>query len=1205
MATQRLDVEKFTGENDFHLWRLKMRALLVHQGIEEVLEDPRTSKKISKVKDEDMQEAMDKAHNTIILSLGDGVLREVGDQTTTAGLWKKLEDLYTKKSLTKRLSTKKRLYTLQMEEGSSLTTHIDAFNRIILDLEDINVKIEDEDKAIILLSSLPSSYEHFVDTLLYGRQSLAMQDFKEALSSKESSKKSETKDGEGLSVRGRSEKRDGWKGKKKGRSKSKNSALKCFHCHKEGHFKRDCPERKIKPKDANNRSGNAAVASEDSDEGYDSAGVLVASNMQTEGKWVLDSGCTYHMCPHKNLFSSYQPFEGGKVLMGNNASCKVIGIGSVRLKMSDGIIRELDNVRHIPELKRNLISLSMLDKAGCCIRLESSSLKVIKGSLILMKGVMQHGLYILQGSAITGDVGVVIKQELDKTLLWHFRLGHVSESGLKELEKQGALGSDKISTVGFCEECVLGKSSRTRFKTAVHNTKGTLDYIHSDMWGPAQIESLGGACYFLSMIDDFSRMFDDLCEKSGIQRHKTVRHTPQQNGLAERMNRTLMERVRCMLFHSKLLKTLWAETLCTACYLINRCPSTAIELKTPYEVWSGRLADYTKLRIFGCTAYAHIKQGKLEPRALKCAFLGYPSGTKGYRLWCVDLKPPKCIISRDVIFNESEMLKNQTSTQSSIQKIPSAETPHFEVELSKTEDDQNTSHTGETQGSDETSAQTLEHISIQDYQLTRDRQKRQIKAPERLGYADLIAYALTAAQEVDQEEPKTYEEAIACKESTQWIKAMEDEMDSLNKNGTWKLIQKTRRKEDVKTAFLHGDLQEEIVMSQPEGFVNTQHPDWVCLLQKSLYGLKQSPRQWYLKFDSYMQELNFQKSSYDCCVYLRKTYGEEVIYLVLYVDDMLLASKSMKLINLLKQQLRDKFDMKDLGPAKKILGVEMIRNRTARTLFLSQEKYVNKILEKFGMLNCKPVSTPMAAHFRLSSQQCPSTESEQTEMLKTPYANSVGCLMYAMVLTRPDLSYAVSLVSRFMSNPGKEHWRAVKWILRYLKGITRYGLLYGGERANYNLVEGSVDSDYAGDLDNRRSLTGFLFTLNNCTISWKASLQSVVALSTTEAEYTAAVEAFKEAIWLRGMINELGYQQTSIPILCDSQSAISLSKNQVHHEKTKHIDIKLHFIRLEVSKGTVKLVKVHTTNNVADMLTKPVPMAKFEHCLDLAGICRI
>ncbi|KAH9728537.1 hypothetical protein KPL70_009073 [Citrus sinensis] len=437
--------------------------------------------------------------------------------------------------------------------------------------------------------------------------------------------------------------------------------------------------------------------------------------------------------------------------------------------------------------------------------------------------------------------------------------------------------------------------------------------------------------------------FDDLCEKGGIQRHKTVRHTLQQNGLAERMNRTLMEKVRCM-------------------------------------------------KVVGCKWVYKVKDGipDVEPKRFKARLVA-----KGFT---------------------------------------------------------------QREGVDYTEvfSPVVRHTSIR------------------------IILSLVAVYDMHLEQL------------------------------------------DVKTTFLHGDLQEEIVMSQPEGFVNAQHPDWVCLLQKSLYGLKQSPRQWYLKFDSYMQELNFQKFNYDCCVYLRKTYGEE-------------------------QQLRDKFDMKDLGPVKKILGVEMIRNRTARTLFISQEKYVNKVLEKFGMLNCKPVSTPMAAHFRLSSQQCPSTESEQTEMLKTPYANSVGCLMYAMVLTRPDLSYAVSLVSRFMSNPGKEHWRA--------------------------------------DL---------LFTLNNCTISWKASLQSVVALSTIEAEYTAAAEAFKKAILLRGMINELGYKKSSIAILCDSQSAISLSKNQVHHEKTKHIDIKLYFIRLEVSKGTVKLVKVHTSNNVADMLTKPVPMAKFK-----------
>ncbi|KAH9705461.1 hypothetical protein KPL70_011882 [Citrus sinensis] len=503
MAIQKLDVEKFTRENDFHLWRLKMRALLVHQGIEEVLEDPRTSKKISKVKDEDMQDAMDKAHITIILSLGDRVLREVRDQTTAAGLWKKLEDL----------------------------------------------------------------------------QSLAMQDVKEVLSSKESSKKSEIRDGEGLTVRGRSEKRDGWKGKKKGRSKSKNKALKCFHCPKEGHFKMDYLERKNKPKDTNNRNGNVVVASEESDEGYDSVGVLVASNMQT------------------------------KVLMGNNASCKITGIGSVRLKMSDGIIRELDNVRHIPELKKNLISLSMLDKV---------------------------------------------------------RLGHVSENRLKELKKQGALGSDKMSAVGFCEECVLGKSSRTRI-VWVYPLRSKDKVVDRFKAWKTLIETQTNRIVRKIRTDNglefCNKQFDDLCEKNGILRHKTIRHTPQQNDLVERMNRTLMERVRCMLFHLKLPKTLWAEALCTACYLINKCPSTAIEFKTPYEVWSGKLADYSKLRIFGCTAYAHIKQGKLEPRALKCAFLGYPNATKGYKLWCADFKPPKCIINVKTAFLHSDLKEEIVMSQ--------------------------------------------------------------------------------------------------------------------------------------------------------------------------------------------------------------------------------------------------------------------------------------------------------------------------------------------------------------------------------------------------------------------------------------------------------------------------------------------------------------------------------------------------------------
>ncbi|KAH9724313.1 hypothetical protein KPL70_007440 [Citrus sinensis] len=1056
----------------------RVRRLIRNEAFAEIT----SSKKPRKISEDDLPDVLDRAHSAIILSLGDGVLREVGGETTVAGLWKKLEDLYTKKSMAKRLATKKKLYTLQMEEGSSISDHIDAFNKINLDLEDINVKIDGEDKAMILLCSLPSSYEHLVDTLMYGRQSLSMVDVKETLSSKAATKK-EASHGEGLTVRGRPEKREGGQGKKK-RSKSRPKNMK--------------------------------------------------------GNWVLDSGCSFHMCPNRNFFKNYETYDGGIVVIGNDASCRVIGRGTIKLKMLNGTIRELTNVRHIPDLKRNLISLGMLDKMRCVIKLESGTLKVLKGSMVLMKGNLDNGLYVLQGSIVTGDVGVS-NQNLNKTLLWHFRLGHMSERGLRELSKQGALGEDKIEPLEFCEECVLGKSSRVKFSNGAHVSRGTLEYIHADLWGPAQTTSLGGAIYFLSLIDDHSIMvwvyvlkntdevfeqfknwktlietqtnkkvkklrtdnglefcnkrFEEFCTKHGIMRHRTVRYTPQQNGLAERMNRTLVDKVRCMLIHSKLPMSLWAEALSTACHIVNRSPSTGINFKTPYELWYGKPVDYSNLKIFGCPAYAHIKQGKLEPRALKSE-------------------------AGDITDMEIHDTENETASD---------------------------------QG------------RCEDYQLVRDKEKRVIRPPRRYAYADLIAFALTAAHEIATDEPRTYSEAINSDKAEEWIKAMDEEMMSLKKNHTWNLIERpaNKRKEgvdftevfslvvrhaflrillslvavqdmhleqmDVKTAFLHGEIDEMIVMSQPEG------------------------------------------SSFDCCVYFKTIEGGDKIYLLLYVDDILIACKEVKFFNELKQQLSNTFEMKDLGAVKKILRVQLKRDRKNGILSLTQHKYIKKVLEKFNMDICKPVQTPLPSHFRLSCQQCPNSDAEKAEMNKFPYSSVVGCLMYAMVLTRPDLSHshAVSVVSRYMANPGKDHWRAVVWILRYLAGTTGYGLIYGAEK-------------YA-----------------------EASLQSVVTLSTTEAEYTAAAEVIKEAIWHRGMVTELGFEQKQITVYCDSQSAICLSKNQIHHEKTKHIDFKLYFVRLEISKGVIKMAKIHTDSNIADMLTKAVPGAKFEFCLNSAGIWRI
>jgi hypothetical protein len=342
----------------------------------------------------------------------------------------------------------------------------------------------------------------------------------------------------------------------------------------------------------------------------------------------------------------------------------------------------------------------------------------------------------------------------------------------------------------------------------------------------------------------------------------------------------------------------------------------------------------------------------------------------------------------------------------------------------------------------------------------------------------------------------------------------------------------------------------------------------------------------------------FKRSKYDSCVYIKFVNGSP-IYLLLYVDDMLIAAKSKKEITTLKSQLSSEFEMKDLGAAKKILGMEITRDRKSSVLFLSQQNYIQKVLHHFNMHDAKSVSTPIASHFKLSALQCPSTDEDIEYMSRVPYSSAVGSLMYAMVCSRPDLSYAMSLVSRYLADPGKEHWKAVQWIFRYLRGTSKACLKFG--KTGEGLV-GYVDSDFAADLDKRRSLTGYVFTVGGCAVSWKATLQSVVAQSTTEAEYIAINEACKESVWLKGLYAELCGDDSCINLFSDSQSAIYLTKDQMFHERTKHIDIKYHYVRDIVAQGKLKVCKISTHDNPADMMTKPVHVSKFELCSSLVGI---
>jgi len=576
-----------------------------------------------------------------------------------------------------------------------------------------------------------------------------------------------------------------------------------------------------------------------------------------------------------------------------------------------------------------------------------------------------------------------------------------------------------------------------------------------------------------------------------------------------------------------------------------------------------------------------VNEGKLEPRAKKCIFLGYAEGVKGYRLWCLDSKAPKFLISRDVTFDESAMLK-ENEPQPIKEPFKEVQTvkEKVDLEIPVTSVQPQPMQVDGPQATSDSDVSDDENDVEQPYSLARDRARREIQPPTRYGHSD-FAYCLAVAEEVEFGEPSSYKEAIASSDAVKWKAAMEDEIHSLQKNQTWTLVEQPQGKKivnckwvfnkkddaegirykarlvakgysqvegvdfnevfspvvkhtsirvllslvamknyeleqlDVKTAFLHGDLEEQIYMQQPEGYRIVGKENHVCLLQKSLYGLKQSPRQWYKRFDAFMESIYFGRSQYDNCVYFKKLADGSYMYLLLYVDDMLIATLNKEEIKKVKEQLSSPFEMKELGPAKKILGMEIIRDRSIGKLYLSQKGFIEKVLDRFKMKDAKPVSTPLAGKLRLSRQLSPKTEKEMSYMSGVPYSSAVGSIMYLMVCTRPDIAHAVSVVSRYLSCPGRVHWEAVKWILRYLKGTANVHLEFG--RSDANLM-GYVDSYFMGDLDKRRSLTAYVFTLGGCAISWKATLQSTIALSTTEAEYMAVTEGVKEAIWLKGLL---------------------------------------------------------------------------------------
>lgn len=563
-----------------------------------------------------------------------------------------------------------------------------------------------------------------------------------------------------------------------------------------------------------------------------------------------------------------------------------------------------------------------------------------------------------------------------------------------------------------------------------------------------------------------------------------------------------------------------------------------------------------------------------------------------------------------------------------------------------------------TEHSDTSSQETTEQL-VSDVPTFERSESYSRRYPERDRKPTNFYSYLSLAAEFLNEDPTSYSEAMTREDKNNWVSAMQDEYNYLIEKGTWVLVDLPKNKScipckwvyklkrdacgnvvkykarlvakgfvqkygidfyetyspvvrntslrtllaiaaqqnfkvrhmDVDTAFLNGDLDVEVFMAQPEGFVKTSERNKVCLLKRSLYGLKQAPRAWNIKLNQTLASMGFIQTSSESCVFLKRINDKENILVAVYVDDLICLYHNDMTFDNFKTEIQKYFSCKDLGQIHYCIGLNVYVSND--TIKINQKTYIEKVLQKFNMIYCKPCCVPL--NKRLESSVNPSKSQDDY-----PYQALIGCLMYLAINSRPDIAFTVSYLSQFNTKYDKSHWEAAKNCLRYLNHTKDICISY--KQGGHGDLNGFSDADWANCPIDRRSYTGYYFEFAGGPVAWESRKQPTVALSSAEAEYMALSSATKEACFLRTLIMELSGKIPNITIYSDSQSAQKLALNPIHHNRTKHIDVRYHFIRQKINDGIIHLKYLPTNVLPADMLTKPLCKIKHNQCMQGMGL---
>ncbi|KAJ0591220.1 putative RNA-directed DNA polymerase [Helianthus annuus] len=800
-----------------------------------------------------------------------------------------------------------------------------------------------------------------------------------------------------------------------------------------------------------------------------------------------------------------------------------------------------------------------------------------------------------------------------------------------------------------------------------------------------------------------NNQMNTFCKTKGILHQTSCSYTPQQNGVVERKHRHLLNTARALLFQSNLPLRYWSDCILTAVYLINRLPSSVLNGRSPYEVVYGFKPSLVHLRNFGCLCFV------CSCWLLKCK--------KGYKLLCLDNR--KVYFSRDVKFYESvypfksSLNKNQEfSNKSELNQINFFDfTETFSPEVPATPNDEEGTNGAHDQHSDdqqpespstsatdsntdnnqcsheqlgssggnageaEDTVRSIDETNLSEGQSVRKSSRKSVfpkrfdeflvEGKVRYGVEKVVNYSNLSVENMclvsslnKSVEPSSYNEAI---KDPKWIEAMNCEMEALNRNKTWvvvdlpkgrkpigcKWVYKIKYKSngeierykarlvakgfnqregvdsgetfspvvkmvtvrivlklavnndwplyqlDINNAFLYGTLSEDVYMTLPLGYFNNDK-NKVCKLVKSLYGLKQAPRKWNEKLTSVLIDMGFKQSLCDHSLFILNK-KDVVVILLVYVDDIVITGNSSNEIASIKKSLSESFLIKDLGLLKYFLGIEVLYSE--KTVCLSQRKYCLELLNEFGYLGCKPVGTPIELSHVITNK----IENDKSLLENiTGFQKLVGKLIY-LSLTRPDISYAVQFLSQYMHKPGQAHLDIALRLLRYLKQSPGMGIVFR-KTGNFD-ISAYVDSDWAKCLLTRKSITGYGIFLGNSLVSWKSKKQGFVSRSTAEAEYRAMCSATCEVMWIKNVLSELQIS-CSLPVtlFCDSKSAISISQNLVFHERTKHFELDLHFLREKIASGIIDPHKIASENQIADIFTKGLNVAQHEVMCEKLGL---